>query len=246
MKFHNGLIGNEYNNRTLEWYSSDNEEKFIEHCKSLPEDWYYRNVKIEYKYNDNGHRSKQINELDFDNYILFTGCSHTEGVGIELDKTYPYLLSNLLNTDYYNMAVQGTGIDVVEYNLLTWFAKFNKKPKFVIVQWPDHSRFLSQYPGYENFIPNGTWSKGKEIEKFFAAAEMSGFYNARKNISYRLIHNVLDVPIIGVYISTLRAYDGKSISVRRIDKARDMQHSGIKTNEDTASRIFHHVQTLNI
>jgi hypothetical protein len=246
MRFNDGLIGNEYTNRTLQWYSSDGEEKYIENLKNQSEDWYYRNASIEYRFNDYGHRSKQINELDFDNYILFTGCSHTEGVGIELEKTYPYLLAKLLNVDYYNMAVQGTGIDVVEYNLLSWFAKFSKKPKFVVVQWPDHSRFLSQYPGYENFIPNGTWAKNKNFEKFFAAGEISGFYNARKNISYRLIYNVLDVPIIGVYIASLRAYDSSSVGVRRLDQARDMQHSGIKTNEDTANRLFHHIGTLNI
>lgn len=246
MIFSNGFIGCKYKNQVLGFCSSDTEDKFRTNLETQPEDWYYRNTAIEYRYNDNGHRSKEIKDLDFDNYILFTGCSHTEGIGVELEKSYPYRLSKLLDLDYYNMAVEGTGIDVLEYNLLTWFAKFSKKPKFVVSQWPDHSRFLSQYPGYENFIPNGTWSKDKDSEKFFAAAEISGFYHARKNISYRLLHNVIDVPIIGVFISSLASYDAESVRVRKLDMARDLQHSGILTNEDVAVRLLDHINTLNI
>jgi hypothetical protein len=245
MIFCNGFVGCKFQSQTVEFCSSDTKDKFLENLKSQPEDWYYRTTPIEYKYNENGHRSKEIKDLDFDNYILYTGCSHTEGIGIELDKTYPYLFSKMLEKDYYNLAVEGTGIDVVEYNLLTWFAKFTKKPKLVVIQWPDHSRFLSKYPGYENFIPEGTWAKDKNFEKFFAASDITGFYNARKNISYRLIHNVIDVPIIGVYLSSLATYDNKSVRVRRYDKARDLQHSGIVTNADIANRILDYYKTMN-
>jgi len=242
----NNFVGCKFKNQILSFCSSDTLEKYENNLQLQPEDWYYRSHSIEYRYNDNGHRTKEIKDLDFDNYVLYTGCSHTEGIGLELEKTYPYLLSKLLEVDYYNMAVEGTGIDVVEYNLLTWFAKFTKKPKLVIIQWPDHSRFLSQYPGYENFIPNGTWIKEENIEKFIAASEISGFYNARKNISYRLLHSVLSVPIVGVYMSSLASYDSTSVAVRRFDKARDMQHSGILTNADIANRILGHIKTLNI
>jgi hypothetical protein len=30
----------------------------------------------------------------------------------------------------------------IEYNLLTWFFTVIKKPKLVLVQWPDHSRYI--------------------------------------------------------------------------------------------------------
>lgn len=240
------FIGSPITSRTIEFAGSDTQEKFIENCAKLPEDWYYKNKKITYTYNKYGHRCKDISNVDLDNYILFTGCSHTEGIGLELEKTYPYLITNELQTDYYNLAVGGTGIDVLEYNLLTWFAKINKKPKLVIIQWPDHSRFLAQYPGYTNFIPNGTWVKEPDIERFIAASEISGFFYARKNISFRLIHNVIDVPIVGVYLSHLASYDYTSVAVRRCDLARDLQHTGVKTQADMTTRILNHISTLNI
>ena len=246
MIFCNGFIGSNFKSRILEFSSSDSKPKFEKNLQEQPQDWYYRNTQIIYNYNDNGHRSKPISEIDFDNYILFTGCSHTEGIGIELEKTYAYLLAKNLNTDYYNLAVQGTGIDVIEYNLLLWFAKYKKRPKFVVIQYPDHSRYLGKYPGYENFIPNGSWVTDDDHKKFVGAAELSGFYNARKNISYRLIHGVIDVPIIGIYLGSLSLYDSKGIPMRRLDLARDLQHSGIKTNSDVAKRLLDHIHTLNI
>jgi DNA polymerase III alpha subunit len=54
----------------------------------------------------------KIEDIDLNNYILFIGCSHTEGIGLELQTTYPYLVSEELKCDYYNLGLGGTGIDV--------------------------------------------------------------------------------------------------------------------------------------
>jgi hypothetical protein len=158
MKFYDDFIGEDSNTICLDFLdgTGDSLENVNTTRESQPEDWYYRDKKITYSFNAFGHRSKDIKDLDFDNYLLFIGCSHTQGVGVELEKTYPYLISSKLKCDYYNLAISATGIDVVEYNLLTWFFKFNKKPKAVIAQLPDHRRFISMYPGYNNILPNGS------------------------------------------------------------------------------------------
>ena len=66
---------------------------------------------------------------DQDNYILFIGCSHTMGVGLELEKTYPHILSEKLKMDYYNLAVPATlvtsstlvmtGLEIVSFTVNT-------------------------------------------------------------------------------------------------------------------------------
>ena len=108
----------------------DNYDDFQKNCEKMPDDWYYRNVTITYDINRLGFRFKQPEHIDFDNYILFTGCSHTEGVGLELEKSFPYLISTHYKMDYVNLAASGTGIDILEYNLLTWLSKY-KKPKLI-------------------------------------------------------------------------------------------------------------------
>lgn len=228
--YKNGFLGQDYCNTIHEFTSGDTEEAFNNNIKTQPEDWYYRNKKITYVYNNNGHRSKNIDDLNFDNYILFTGCSHTEGVGLELETTFPYLISKSLNCDYYNLALSASGIDVLEYNLLHWFHQFNKKPKYVFIQWPDHSRFISVYPGYKHIIPNGSWCTKDEEKRFFVAGESTGFFNARKFISFNLIKNIIDVPILSINLAALCEYDNASLSWRKIDVARDMSHYGIKSH----------------
>lgn len=225
-----GFLGQDWQNADMEWVNGDTEEVYKKNLCTQPDDWYYKNKKIVYSYNSSGHRCKDIKDLDFDNYILFTGCSHTEGIGLELETTYPYLISKELNCDYYNLALSASGVDTLEYNLLHWFFQFEKKPKYVFIQWPDHSRFISVYPGYKHIIPNGSWCTEESEKKFFVAGESTGFFNARKYISFNLINNVIDVPIITVNLASLQQYNFSSLSWRKLDTARDLAHYGIKSH----------------
>mgnify|MGYP006277005603 CR=1 FL=1 len=237
-----GLIGDDWAYYDGDYLPGDTEEKFIANLATQPEDWYYRTHSIKYSYNGQGHRCKDIGNIDLNNYILFTGCSHTEGIGLEIEKTYPYIVAEQLKCDYYNLALSATGIDVVEHNLLTWFLKFKKKPKAVFVQWPDHSRFCGLYPKKIHLHPCGTWNMdipGFETTKtFILNGELSGFFNARKHLSHRLIHQYIDVPIIGLSFSNNSLYDNQSLIFRKLDLARDLAHCGIKSNEAIASRLI--------
>ena len=46
------------------------------------------------EYNTSGFRmSKELDDIDLDNYCLFLGSSHTEGVGVEIEQRYSTLVS---------------------------------------------------------------------------------------------------------------------------------------------------------
>lgn len=249
MKFYNDFIGEDVTSTTVDFLhgNGDSEENYLKNLETQPDDWYYRENKISYSFNSLGHRSKEINNLDFDNYLLFVGCSHTQGVGVSREDSYPHLLSKMLKCDYYNLGISATGIDVLEYNLLTWFFKFNKKPRAVITQFPDHSRFLSCYPGYDNLIPNGSWNIGsdKNVEKLLVNGETTGFFHARKNISYRLINTVVQVPTVRINYGSQVAYDTiDEFRFRRLDLARDLSHPGIKSHKEVASNVYNVIKSL--
>jgi len=237
-----GFLGQDYTNFTLEFLPNDSEEAFLKNCVKQGDDWYYKNTPITYNINSYGHRSPDIKDIDFDNYILFSGCSHTEGVGLELEKTYPYLLAKQLKCTYYNLALAASGIDVLEYNLLHWFLTYKKKPKYVVIQWPDHSRFISLYPGYEHILPNGSWCTTEEEKRFFTCGESTGFFNARKYISFSLIKKIVDVPIITVNITSLSLYDNVSLSWKKLDLARDLLHYGIKSHASLVDIILTNIR----
>jgi hypothetical protein len=243
MKFLDDFLCTESINIEEPFSGGDTIELYKKNLKEQPEDWLYRTKSITYKYNSHGFRCTDIKDLDFDNYILFTGCSHTEGVGLELEDTYPYKVSKHFNTDYYNLAVGGSGLDVLEHNLITWFLKFKKKPKYVFIQWPDHSRYAGVFPNYENILLMGSWHPESKFKDFMAAGEITGFFHSRKYLTSRLLSNVIDVPIFNVQYSALSSFQTYDFLIKKIDLARDLAHSGIKTNQIITDQI---IQTISM
>jgi hypothetical protein len=246
MKFYNDFIGHDQSNKVLKFSGGDEENTFLENLKKMPEDWYYRNKIITYTYNDHGHRCKNINEIDFDNYILFVGCSHTEGVGVELENTYCNVVAKHLNLDYYNIALGASGLDVLEHNVSLWFRRFHKKPRYLIIQWPDHSRFCITDYNVEHISPKGSWNLGEYEKKFVAGSEILGFNSARKLLCRKLISSCLqqDIKLITISFSALSQYGYDDLIWRCVDYARDLSHSGIKSHLEIANKVIEETEKL--
>ena len=233
MKIYDKFIGDDNAGNIVKYAGSDTLEDLERNLPHTPEDWYYKNIDITYDFNEYGHRCKSIKNIDLDNYVLLTGCSNTAGCGLEYEKSYPYLLGKSRNCDYYNLSLIGTGLDVLEYNLLTWLNTVEKKPKFIIIQWPDPTRFADYDKERDNLIPVGTWAskKNDHYKKFFASGDMSGFFTARRHLITRLLRQVITVPIYTISLSNLVTSDHYSIPYRILDRARDLYHPGIKSHE---------------
>lgn len=238
MKLHdNGFIGFEKTNSVLEWSGGDTEEAFLHNSKTLPDHWYYHNAPITYKINKNGHRSKDISDLNLDNYLLFTGCSITEGVGLEESKTYCAVLSKKLECDYYNMGLGATGVDVAIHNLLVWFSTVPKKPKAVIIQWPDFTRCITGTSA-NHLETRGLWQENDDYNRFVDLGINLGFFEAKNLLISSLIKHVIKVPIVEIGVSRLIPIHNDIVKLKIIDFARDLSHPGIKSNEDFAEDIY--------
>lgn len=120
---------------------TDNENAFNKNLKYLGDQWIFKNKDVGYKLNSYGYRmEKNIEDVDFNNYIAFFGCSNTVGVGMPLEDTFSYRIAEQLGTDYINGSIPGASPDFVFYNLVTLFDSAPKLPKVVIIYWPDPSR----------------------------------------------------------------------------------------------------------
>lgn len=237
MKFYDDFIGEDLSSIVVNYTGGDTEEMYQKNSSSQSSEWYYRNKPFTYSFNNHGHRCKNIDEIDLDNYILFSGCSHTQGVGLELETTYPYLLSKKLNCDYYNLAIPASGPDVVQYNILNWYYSIEKKPKLIVIQWPDHSRFLSYNYEYKNLIPKGNW-QDKEVGEFIVDCEDYGAFYARKKLITELLDNVISIPLIRFNYSNQIGYDSDPIKMRKLDVARDLSHSGIVSHSKFTDILY--------
>ena len=236
------LLGLDAVDSTFEWDTPNEMEIFHRACKTQPDDWYYRTARVYYTVNSHGHRCKQIKDLNFNNYVLFLGCSHTYGVGLELEKTYPYLIAKHLNCDYYNLSIGGTGVDVVEHNLITWLHKFHKKPKMIFIQWPDVSRFLSANAEYKQVRPHGSWVSDKDTQYLLSSMATTGFINARKKIISDISKIVTkNIPTLQFVYGNQDLVNEKCLSLRKLDHARDLSHGGILSNQYFAETVIRHL-----
>jgi len=199
--------------------------------------------------NDNirkSFRCKPLSELDMDNYILFAGTSHTEGAGVDVEQSYPYLLSKYFNCDYFNLSISGTGTDVIEHNLLTWSYLFkDKQPKYLIVELAPEERYAAWYPDSETFISMGPWSEKYEnvLPLFTKGKEI--FHN-KMRMTLTLIPEIFKCPIFYVRYGSLPTpteYHGRSSItwIHRLDIGTDGKHPGIKSHEQISNNLIEQI-----
>lgn len=186
-------------------------------------------------FNKLGHRCKNISEIDLDNYILFTGCSHTLGEGLEIEQTFPHIVASKLNKDYYNLGLSGSGIDVLIYNLVHWFNVIKKKPKLLVVQFPDYTRFSVVKDNTENIVPRGNWHN--ESNDFIIKAIDNGTFNFRKLAAIKTIQS-FDVPTITFVHGNTKPYDEYSLRMQHMDYADDKIHSGTESHKKFSSILI--------
>ena len=242
MKIYNDFIGTDDCDTALRFVPGDSEEQFKENASKQSDDWYYHTANITYSFNSLGHRCNDFNKVDPDNYILFTGCSHTMGMGLELEKTYPYLLSQELKMSYYNLAIPATGMDIVEYNLLTWLFKMTKKPRLIVTQWPDHSRFMEYDMMRDRVLGRGNWNNEPNYVSFLVNAEDTGMANARKAMTYNLLKHNINMPMVTFNYGSQKGYGIYDLHMPRIDRARDLGHAGIKSHEQFTKTLLNHIE----
>lgn len=121
------------------WHPDDSKENWLNNKERLP-DRYQNKEAVSYIYNSTGYRGgKEILDYKGD-YLVSFGCSNTEGLGINYEETYSYLLAEKLGVDVMNLGIAGSSIEFVATNIVQ-FAKLIcerklRAPKYVTVQWP--------------------------------------------------------------------------------------------------------------
>lgn len=232
------FIGRPLCNLQTSFIGLDSEELYSQNLKTQESDWYYRSNPITYHYNEFGHRSPSVDSIKDSNYILFAGCSFTEGVGLTLENTYPYLIAEQLGCSYYNIALGSTGIDALLHNVMMWLTTCSHKPAAIIIQWPDRSRFLSM-PDFDTIVSNGAaWTKDQEALEFMALGEAIGFFRCRYVLADKMIRVLaegLETKLINIRFFTKIKTD--DIVFPNVDLARDLKHAGTNSHKLLSSEI---------
>jgi hypothetical protein len=131
---------------TVKFYDIDTEVIVDEAKKKFGSSWRWTDVDITYSLNSLGYRMKEFDKVDWSNYMAVFGCSFTAGVGLPLEETFSYKISNTLKLDLVNAGIPGGSNDLILANIVR-LLNSNKLPKLIIVNWTSLSRKSYLYDG---------------------------------------------------------------------------------------------------
>jgi len=122
------------------WWGGDDLTEVTRLKSIAPASWRYHQDTIEYRFNSHGYRMPEFEDINWSNYIIVLGCSHTMGVGLALEDLWHSQVGQLDNTSVVNLAQAGTGIQCLVNNLSVFLRHAPQQPKQIIVQWPSRYR----------------------------------------------------------------------------------------------------------
>lgn len=160
----------------------DTEETFSLNSKLSDDNWYYKNNSVVYTLNSFGYRTKNFNEIDWENAIVIFGCSNVQGVGVTDEHTVSYFLEKEMNMPVVNMGVGGASNDFHIHNSTVLLSQY-PKPKAVLCSVAG----LQRYPFYHwNYVEHrGDWTDNK------AQSLINRSNNIVQNImSFNIINNI--------------------------------------------------------
>jgi hypothetical protein len=147
-------------NKTLLWYPSDTEEKFDNHWtnprqKELLIKSGWGKTSITYKRNDAAFRMN----LDMINIIpgecdFYLGCSHTFGVGINLEDTWGWKLSQKKGLTFVNLGCPGGSFETQYRMLVSWAGVLKPRRAFTLGSYEGRREILHPDGVAEQF---GSW-----------------------------------------------------------------------------------------
>ena len=243
----------------IKWLEDDDEKKWNKSKKRLGKDWHFYNANdIEYLHNSYGYRCSEFDDLQWKKSVLFLGCSHVYGKGNYTKDTIPSLYSDVSNLPTINMGICGAGPDVINHNTVALIEK-NYLPKKVIICWPEMTRQMyyrgddissgvrPNFLGLWEFERNkGSWSNKSPLSRWQYFIESTEHY---KTIAY-LIQNAVNNAwkLAGVHVENYYFHYGRQHMAdniafpyttlpKSVDRARDCQHFGPKSNRLLAEYI---------
>lgn len=231
-------------NSEFKWWPCDIEKNYD------PENNAYGPNDITYKFNGNGFRCDSF-DIRSDKRILFLGCSHTNGIGLPLEHTWPHILLNYIkketghNIPFWNLATGGTGLDTQTRMFYHYGLKL--KPQLVFAYFPAYRRelynaddrwlspFNSSHP--ETNFDNIPYYADPRIQYYEIEKNMCFLDVMLKTINATMIHNywAMDGEIIPIYD---RFQINHKFQLTWDKKARDKLHCGHSSHINFAKNIW--------
>ena len=209
-------------------------KKYKKLRKQMGSQWKYYDYKsspIVTTINELGYRSKTVYPTE--EYYIALGCSNTFGQYLHEEERYSNIIEKKTGIPVINLGICGGSAISVFTNICKLLYSDYSKPKAVFIQWPEQNR-LSANGDRRIRLVNAHMPK-QDVFAFFVK---DNSLEVMSKFCYDMTHKICDVPIIEFAINDWVANFYGVEEVVRLDKARDNQHCGEKTNNKMASYIL--------
>jgi hypothetical protein len=224
-------VYSDFANTVHQWMPMDTLDRWQANCadvkqrQQLIEHGWLPEQAITYRLNSHGFRSPEFNDVPS---ILCLGCSHTMGIGLPLEQTWPYILEQKSGVTCWNLGLGGAGLDTV-YRMAEHYAH-HLNVIAVVCLVPDPARlelFIKGKPVIFNWLDEQHHS----FLQAWLADDENAQVNSRKNL--KAIEKICDdagAPF--VYFENFL----KKIPTH--SKARDLTHVGYAVQNAIADRFL--------
>jgi hypothetical protein len=230
-------IYKEYADTSIDWCPMDTQELYQLNLKSRYDDldkFGWIDSKVSYTFNEHGFRCPAFENTP---NIMFLGCSHTVGIGINIEDTWAHLASKELNLQCVNLG-QGGGTNDTAFRLgFHWIPKL--KPKIVFLLQPESTRLEIISRAYDiQFLLAGhpPLVQWKRWYQDWLSVNSNSFLNLQKN--------TLALAEICRQHRVKFRYIGAN-AIPQWDKARDLAHDGVISNSKFVPTVLSLIEDPN-
>lgn len=239
-----GVLIPAYHMSSGPWMHPDTEENYRKNLKKQPKDWYYRDKEIYYNVNSFGYRTKEFNELDWENSLVIFGDSCVFGVGVSEEDTVAKQLEKLTGIKTINLGTPGASLTFTMHNMVMLLQSF-PRPKYVVNSLCPPQRTVLY--GNTELWNLGSWSNDKYSD--FILDWNRDPYNVQTQmmLTLKTMRELWkDKTSYCVLNYDIKYLKDECVYIHQIDFARDVYldenkivvaHPGVETHMNAAYRI---------
>lgn len=231
-------VQQQYAGKTLNWCSSDSEERFTANLNSLDTlrllgsngwiDSDHPRTKLTYEFNSQGFRSREIN-VDTRGIAVF-GCSFTTGIGLPAYELYHYYLGLQIKLPVDNFGVLGASNGLMFRLAQYWLPVL--KPHLVVLQTTFKERFEIINQDNVSNVMSPQWKEitNQSVFRNWWFTDTNSIVDQQRNkLAIQHLCHQLDIPIFVIDVEDFRnPVNGLS---------RDLDHSGPLNHQQVADQL---------
>lgn len=217
-------------NTIWEWDPPESLARHKTNIKKMGKKWTYRHKEISYKFNSHGFRTREFNDINWQNSIVVFGDSKVFGTGLAVEDTICATIEKFSGIPTINLGISGSAVDTAMFNSIFFYNHY-PKPKAIVHLWTSLAR-------YTNFNTNGSYNS--------MLPRYKEFYNKMDWVSRSKLYIQAER---SVWKDSVPRYEGSFFELtftqvenihplKQIDVARDLEHPGIDSASLAANQIL--------